>query len=124
MAETKRKGGLRKLYTSELVLYIIYGVLWLTGFVFAILGVFAYNYGKLSTNPLYALQKSFAAFFNMTGVMDFRVWGSILMLIMMVFFLVTIFFYSSHAEKSAAEERRRQERMRILMAGDEEEKNN
>ena len=111
MAEKQK----RKIYTSELVLYVIIALLWLTGFVFAILGVFAYNYGKLSNNGLYALQKSFAAFFGMKeSVMDFRLWGTGVMLVAMIAFLIVIFVYSSKATNEVAAERRREERRRIL----------
>lgn len=121
MAENEKKQK-RSLYTSEIVLYSIFGAFWIVGFVFAILGLFAYNYGKLSENSLYALQKSFATFFKMKStVMDFRLWGTIIMVVMMVCFLITVFAYANRAEKQAAEERRRAERMRILMEADEAE---
>ncbi len=105
----------RKLYTSEIVLYSIFGAIWLFGFVFAIFGVIAYNYGKLSLNPFYTMQKNFATFFGMTGAMDFRLWGSLVMIIAMIAFLIAIFAYSSRATSEEAAKRRKEERMKILM---------
>ena len=119
MAEAKKK---RKIYTSEIVWYSIFGALWLTGFVFAILGMFAYNYGKLSTNSLYALQKAFAAFFKMEGVMDFRLWGSLVMVVGMIGILIAIYSYSAKAVEEENKRRRYEERMRILMESDQEAK--
>lgn len=122
MAETtisQEKKTKRKPFTSEIVLYSIFGAIWIVGFVFAILGVCAYNVGKLSENDLYALQKSFASFFHMNGVMDFRLWGSLLMVVSMIAFLIAIAAYSNKAEQEEAKERRRAERMRILMEADE-----
>lgn len=105
----------RKLYTSEIVLYCVFGAIWLFGFVFAIFGILAYNVGKLSINPFYKMQKSFATFFGMTGAMDFRLWGSLVMIIAMIAFLIAIFAYSSKATNEEAKKRRKAERMKILM---------
>ena len=111
----------RKLYTSEIVLYYIFGAIWLFGFVFAIFGVLAYNVGKLSLNPFYTMQKNFASFFNMSGVMDFRLWGTLVMAVAMIAFLIAIFAYSAKANNQAAAERRKAERLKILMDLDSEE---
>lgn len=116
MAETNKKK--RKLYTSEIVLYSIFGAIWLFGFVFAILGVCAYNVGKLSLNPLYALEKQFASAFGQTGAMDFRLWGTLVMVVAMIAFLIAIFAYSNKATNEEAAERRRQERLAILRDAD------
>lgn len=117
MKENNQEKG-RSLYPSEIVLYSIFGSIWLVGLVFAILGMFAYNYGKLSENNLYALEKSFAKFFHMQGAMDFRLWGTIVMVVMMICFLITVYAYADRAEKKKAAERRKAERMRILMEAD------
>lgn len=105
----------RKFYTSEIVLYSIFGAILLFGFVFAILGVCAYNVGKLSVNPLYNLEKQFATAFHMNGVMDFRLWGTLVMVVAMIAFLIAIYAYSLRASREEAAERRRKERMAILM---------
>ena len=115
--EEKKK---RKIYKGEIVWFSIFGALWLTGFVFAILGICAYNVGKLSTNPLYALQKSFASFFKMEGVMDFRLWGSLVMIVAMIGILIIVYTYSAKAVQEEAKRRRYEERMRILMESDEQ----
>ena len=119
MAENNNK---RKIYKGEIVWYSIFGALWITGLVFAVLGVCAYNVGKLSTNPIYALQKSFATFFKMDGVMDFRFVGTVAMVIAMIGVLIVVFSYSNKAVQEAAKKRRHEERMRILMESDETSK--
>lgn len=124
MENTQTTKTKRKLYTSEIVLYSIFGAIWLFGFVFAILGILAYNVGKLSLNPLYTLQKNFATFFGMNGVMDFRLWGSLVMVIAMIAFLIAIFAYSSKSNNEEAAERRKAERMKILMDLDIQTKSN
>ncbi len=110
--ETKPK---RKLYRSEIVLYSIFGAIWAFGFIFAIFGILAYNVGKLSVNPFYAMQKGFAAFFGMQGVMDFRLWGSLVMIVAMIAFLIAIFAYTAKSNNEEAARRRKEERRKILM---------
>ncbi len=116
MEKTDKK---RKLFTGEIVWYSIFAAIWVTGLVFAILGMCAYNVGKLSTNSIYSLQKSFATFFNMSGVMDFRLVGSLAMVVAMIGFLIAIFYYSNKMAQEENKRRRYEERMRILMEGDE-----
>ena len=106
----------RKLYTAEIVLYSVFGAIWVLGFVFAILGVCAYNVGKLSLNPLYQMQKDFATFFHMeAGVIDFRLWGSLVMIVAMIAFLIAIFAFTNKSNQEEAARRRKEERMKILM---------
>ncbi len=118
MKDTKENKKARKLFTGEIVWYSILGTIWVTGLVFAILGVCAYNIGKLNTNPLYALQKSFATFFKMSGVMDFRLWGTLAMIIAMIGLLIVIFYYTNKTIQEENKRRRYEERMRILMESD------
>lgn len=110
----------RKLFVGEIVWLSIFGAIWIVGFVFAILGVCAYNVGKLSTNSLYSLQKSFASFFGMDGVMDFRIVGTAAMILAMIGLLIVIFYYTNKAVQEENKKRRYEERMRILMESDEQ----
>lgn len=119
MADTAEKKNTvkkpRKLYVSEIVWYSILGAIWLLGFVFAILGVCAYNVGKLSNNQLYQLEKSFATFFGQEGkVFDFRLWGTLVMVVAMIGFLIAIYAYSNKAQAEIDAARRKKERMAIL----------
>ena len=113
MAEKKR----RTIYRSEIVWYSILGGLWLFGLILAILGVCAYNVGKISLNPLYGAERAWAAFFGMPegSVLDFRIVGSIVMVVSMLCFFIAIYAYSSKVSEEKAVERRREERMKILM---------
>ena len=110
----------KKVYTSELVLYIVFGLMWVTGFVFSVLGTIAYNVGRITDNPLYQAQKGFAhAFGRPDGtVWDFRIFGAIVMVVSMILFLIAIYAYSSKKSHEEAARKRKEERMRILMAGD------
>ncbi len=115
MESTKKT---RKVFTSEIVWYSVFAAIWVTGLVLAILGVCAYNVGRLSDNPLYQAQKGLAAFFGGTGIADFRIVGTCFMLVAMIGFLITIYHYSNKVSQQAAEKRRYEERMRILMESD------
>ncbi len=114
MAKKEAK-KIKSLYQSELIILIVLSVLFLTGLVFAILGMFAYNFGKLADNLLYQAQKSFATFFKREGsVFDFRIFGTIIMVVSMLGFLISVYFYSLKEAKEIAKKRRIEERKRIL----------
>lgn len=118
MSEEKQKK--RQLFTGEIVWYSIFAVIWLTGLVFAILGMCAYNIGKLSTNPLYTMQKTLGTFFHISnGVMDCRLVGSIAMIIAMIGILIVIFYYSNKAVQEENKKRLQEERRKILMESEE-----
>ena len=111
----------KKIYTNELVLYIVFGLIWITGFVFSVLGTIAYNVGRITDNPLYQAQKGFAKAFGRPDgtVWDFRIFGAIVMVAAMILFLIAIYAYSSKKTHEEAALKRKEERMRILMAGEE-----
>lgn len=108
------KKAKRIIYKSEIVWYSIFGAIWLLGLILGILGICAFNVGKLSNNPLYQAQKDLATFFGVEGLIDFRLVGTIIMLIAMVLFLIAIYVYSTKANEKLAAERRAEERRRIL----------
>ncbi len=121
MAETnteivkENKEEKRVIYTSEIVLYSIFGTIWLFGFVLGILGICAYNIGKLSNNPLYQFETNLGAFLGWDGICDLRIVGTVIMLISMVILLIIIYVYSVKVKEQLATERREAERRRILM---------
>lgn len=108
------KKSKRKIFKGEIVWYSILGVIWVFGFVLSILGVCAFNIGKLSTNSIYQFQKTIGAFINIPSL-DFRLVGSLFMIVTMIGFLIVVYYYSTKANQLEAKERRKQERMRILM---------
>lgn len=113
----KEAKKIKNLYLSEFIILIVLSVIFITGLVFAILGMIAFNVGKLSDNPLYQLQKSFATFFGHNGaVFDFRIFGTIIMVVAMLGFLISIYLYSLKEAKEIANKRRIEERNRILNA--------
>ena len=58
----------------------------------------------------------------MEGVMDFRLWGSLVMVVGMIGILIVIYSYSAKAVEEENKRRRYEERMRILMESDQEAK--
>lgn len=113
------------LYQSEFIIFVVLGVLFLFGLVISILGMFAYNFGKLADNNLYQFQKSVAtAFGGKEGaVADFRLIGSLIMVVIMFGFLISIYAYSLKESKEIAKKKRQEERLRILLAENETENN-
>lgn len=108
---------IKSLYLSEFIILIVLSLIFITGLVFAILGMFAYNLGKLADNPLYQAQKAFATFFKHDGaVFDFRIFGTIIMVVSMLGFLISVYLYSLKEAKEIANKRRIEERNRILSA--------
>ena len=61
------------------------------------------------------MQKDFATFFHINGVMDFRLWGSLVMIVAMIAFLIAIFAFTNKSNQEEAARRRKEERMKILM---------
>ena len=55
------------------------------------------------------------AAFGQTGLWDFRIVGTILMIFAMLCLLIAIYAYSNKATAEANEKRRKEERLRILM---------
>ena len=54
----------------------------------------------------------------MDGVMDFRLWGTLVMIIAMIGLLIVIFYYTNKTVQEENKRRRYEERMRILMESD------
>ena len=78
--------------------------------------------GKITLNPLYQAQADFAAFFGGTGIVDFRILGSIMMVVSMLFLFIIFYVYSAKVSEKIAERRRFEERMKILNDSDETNK--
>ena len=113
----KERIKIKSLYLSEFIILIVLGVFFLFGFVTSILGMFAFNYGKLADNELYQFQKEVATFFKLKStVADFRIIGTIIMVVIMLFFLICVYIYSSIETKEIAQKRRQEERQRILQS--------
>lgn len=108
----------KKIFKGEIIWTSILSIIWLFGLVTAILGICAFNVGKLSTNQLYQFQKTLAGAFKMNGVMDLRIVGTIFMVVSMIIYLIIVFVYANKATEEANKERRKNERMKILMATD------
>lgn len=119
---TKENKEKRIIYKSEIFWYVVFGLIWVAGLVLAILGVCAFNVGKITLNPLYQAQADFAAFFGGTGIVDFRILGSIMMVVSMLFLFIIFYVYSAKVSEKIAERRRFEERMKILNDSDETNK--
>ena len=116
MAKSKLSVSRRK----EIVLLSIAGLIWLTGFVFCILGVYAYNGpGKLANNPIYQSQKAFGNWLGLAGMVDYRFFGKVICLIGMVLFLIIFYNYANKFDKINERKKRQAERLKSLVEEDE-----
>ncbi|MCI1734361.1 MAG: hypothetical protein LKM30_01290 [Bacilli bacterium] len=124
--EEKKTKPVRKHYVSEIIWYVSLAACWITGFVFCVLGMIAYNVGRITDNPLYQAEKGFAKAFGQKDgtVWDFRIFGTLVMAVVMILALIVIFYFTDKETKAIAAEKRKQERMRILMAGGTQEEAN
>lgn len=106
----------------ERVLLSIFGAIWICGFVFCLLGVYAYNGpGKLADNPIYQAQKSMAAVFGLPRMVDFRFFGSMLCLLAMVFFLAIFYHYANKYDRVSERKKRQAERLKSLIEKEKQE---
>lgn len=113
----------KKSKRTEIVLLSIFGAIWLFGFVLAILGVYAFNGpGKISNNPIYSAQRNLAQFLGMKGLVDFRIWGSIILVLAMIVLIGILYHYANKYDSIKAKKERTAERMKnYKMLQDEEE---
>ena len=116
MAKSKLSVSRRK----EIILLSTAGLIWLTGFVFCILGVYAYNGpGKLANNPIYQSQKAFGNWLGLAGMVDYRFFGTVICLIGMVLFLIIFYNYANKFDKINERKKRQAERLKSLVEEDE-----
>lgn len=95
-----------------------FGIFVLGGLVFGILGVYCNNVQGVLSNPIYLSQKSFAAWLNWSflGMIDYRIFGVILLVIGAIGILIDLYVYSNKVEKELLVKSRRDERLKALMA--------
>lgn len=106
----------------EIVLLSIFGAIWLCGFIFCCLGIYAFNgSGKLANNPIYQAQKSMSTVFNLSFMVDFRLFGGILCLIAMVLLLATFYHYANKYDHVSERRQRQAERLKSLIEQEKQE---
>lgn len=110
----------KKRYTSEIVWYSVFGLIWITGLVFAIFGRIAFNVGHAADNVFYQWQKNWAAAWKMSGVIDLRIFGTLVRLVARIGIIIVVNAYTSKAKNEEAKKRRLEERKRILREADQE----
>lgn len=114
----------KKSKRTEIVLLSIFGAVWLFGFILAILGIYAFNGpGKISNNPIYSAQRNLAQFLGMKGLVDFRIWGSIILVLAMIVLIAVFYHYANKYDTIKAKKERRAERMKSFIEEDENEAN-
>ncbi len=113
------KGEGKKRYKSEIAWYAIFGLVWITGLVFAIFGRIAFNVGHASDNVFYTWQKNWASAWKRSGVIDFRIFGTLVMLFARIGIIIVVYAYTAKAKNEEAKKRRLEERKRILREAEE-----
>lgn len=95
-----------------------FGLFFLGGVTFGILGIVCNNAPRVLEDPLYLSQKSFVSWLNwpFLGLVDYRVFGAILLLIGSIGILIDLYVTANRAEKKALVQSRREERLKALMA--------
>lgn len=102
----------------EIFWLVLFGLFAVAGLVMGILGVYANNVQSVLTNPIYLSQKSFATWLNWSflGMIDYRIFGVVLLLIGGIGIVVDLFFYANKLDKEKLVKARRDERLKALMA--------
>ena len=117
--KTKTPEG-KKRYKGEIVWYSIFGAIWIAGLVFAIFGRVAFNVGHASDNVFYQWQKNRASAWHRNGVIDFRIFGTIVRFVARIGIIIVVNAYTAKAKNEEAKKRRLEERKRILREADKE----
>ncbi len=107
-----------KFTIAEIVWYSIFGVIFLTGLILGILGCYAYNISNISNDPVAQAMIQFSVFLKRSSVLDWRIFGSELMVIAMVGFIITTIIYMNKFVKEKASKKKYNERLEILMNSD------
>lgn len=107
-----------KLSVAEIVWYSIFGVIFITGLVLAILGCIVYNLKNVSGNPIANAMIQFSVFLKRSTVLDWRIFGSVLMIIAMVGIIITCVVSMNRFIKKEASKKKYNERLSLLMNSD------
>lgn len=98
----------------EIVWLSVFGTIWFIGFIFGILGLFAFNIEPVTTNPLYIAQRAFGTMMNM-GLVDFRIFGAILMLVSMIVMVIVLYYYANKHDTIKITKQRREKMLKDLL---------
>lgn len=104
-----------KVTRVEIFWLSLFCVIWVTGFVFSILGICAMNITPISENPLYLAQKSFGSLIGL-GLVDFRIFGTILLVVGMIGLILTFFYYSNKYDSVKIAKERREKLLSEFLA--------
>ncbi len=104
-----------KVTRVEIFWLSLFGVIWVTGFVFSILGICAMNITPITENPLYLAQKSFGSLIGL-GLVDFRIFGTILLVVGMIGLILTFFYYSNKYDSVKIAKERREKLLSEFLA--------
>ncbi len=104
-----------KVTKVEIFWLSLFGVIWVTGFVFSILGICAMNITPITENPLYLAQKSFGSLIGL-GLVDFRIFGTILLVVGMIGLILTFFYYSNKYDSVKIAKERREKLLSEFLA--------
>lgn len=112
-SQTKAKLKARNSIIIEITWLSIFVAIWVMGLVFAILGMCAFNIEPVTTNPVYIAQKTFGSMIGL-GLVDFRIFGSILILLSMLGLIVVLYYYANKYDTIKITKERRTKAMQEL----------
>lgn len=98
----------RKVYGTEIILYVVYSVLAVAGLTLIVLGIIG-DLITLSTNPLAVADGKFAAKMKMS----FTVFGTLVVVLNALFAAITLAAYGQKAELEADKKARRLQRLQF-----------
>ncbi len=114
----------KKIRTSEIVAYSIFGLIWIGGLVVCCLGIYAYNGpGKLAYNPIYQAQKTLSSYLNLSSTVDFRILGSIICLIAMCFLIGFLYHFANKVDKGTSRKSKQLEKLKKLLEEEDKKAN-
>lgn len=118
MAQGKKKFNWSLFW--EIFWLVLFGIFSLGGIVFGILGVYCNNVEWVTKNALYQSQKDFASWLNwpFLGMVDYRIFGVILLAIGAIGILIDMYYYANKNEKEQLVKARKEERLKALMTDD------
>lgn len=120
MSEKKTKKPFDWSKFWEIFWLCLFGLFSVGGIVFGALGVYCNNVQWVTKDALYNSQKSFAAWLNwpFLGLVDYRIFGVILLAIGAIGILIDMYYYANKHEKDQLVKSRKEERLKALMADD------
>lgn len=120
MDEKKTKKPFNWSLFWEIFWLCLFGLFSLGGIVIGAIGIYCNNVQWVTKDALYNSQKAFASWLNwpFLGIVDYRIFGVILLAIGAIGILIDMYHYANKHEKEQLVKSRKEERLKALMADD------